>query len=162
MDSLGLFMSLNVNAVLQMAKIYSIPESQSILEIQKLSVQQQKGTVDCGLFSVAYAVEMCLGRNPQCASFAQEKMRNHLYACLTNKLFTPFPKLSTLTNECLPRPVPVLHKVKIFCKCRMPEEYDDLMIACDICKRWFHARCVNVDGEALPDLWECCDCIQEL
>ena len=102
MDSLGLFMSLNLSTVLQIAKIYSIPthSHQSVLEIQKMSVQQQHGTVDCGLFSVAFAVELCLGRNPQHASFDQKNMRDHLYSCFTSGVITSFPKMSS--NELLP------------------------------------------------------------
>lgn len=65
MDSLGLFMPLNV---LQIAKIYSVPTDQSVVEIQKLSIQQQQETLDCGLFSIAFAVEICTGRNPQYAT----------------------------------------------------------------------------------------------
>ena len=37
----------------------------STLEIKSVSVQQQKGRKDCRVFAVAYAVEVCLGRNPQ-------------------------------------------------------------------------------------------------
>ena len=78
MDSLGLFMSLNLFTVLQIPNIYSLPKSQSVLHIHKISVQQQQGTLDCGLFAIAYAVEICFGRNPQCASFNQKQMHEHL------------------------------------------------------------------------------------
>ena len=135
MDSLGLFMSLNLFTVLQIAKIYSLPKSQSVLQIHKMSVQQQHGTLDCGLFAIAYAVEVCLGRKPQCASFIQKKMREHLFACLTKGMLTPFP--ITSNSEMLPRPTPVVHKIQLYCICRMPEEYEE-MISCDICQEWFH------------------------
>ena len=131
MDSLGLFMPLNLSTILQISKIYSVSTGQSVLEIKKLSVQQQRGTLDCGLFSVAFAVEICLGRNPQHASFEQKKMREHLYTCLNNKVFTAFPTMGS--SEVLPRPLPVVQKVMIYCSCRMPEEYDEYMISCDEC-----------------------------
>lgn len=86
-------MSLNVNAVLQMAKIFSIPESRSILGIQKLSVEQQKGIVDCGLLSVAYSVEIHLCRNPQCASFAQEKIAQSSLCLPNQRIIYPFSKI---------------------------------------------------------------------
>lgn len=159
MDSLGLFMSLNLSTVLQIAKIYSVPthSHQSVLEIQKMSVQQQHGTIDCGLFSIAFAVELCLGRNPQHASFEQKKMRDHLYSCFTNGVITSFPKMSS--NELLPRPSPVHHRVKVYCICRMPEEYDEYMISCDVCHQWFHTSCVNVKQDHFPDQWKCYSCI---
>ena len=156
LDSLGLFMPLNQSTVLQIAKIYSVPTDQSVLEIQKLSVQQQHGTLDCGLFSIAFAVEMCLGHNPQYASFNQQKMREHLYMCFRNGVITAFPKMSS--SELLPRPSPVCHKVKIYCSCRMPEEYDEFMISCDVCHQWFHTSCVNIKADSFPDQWECYTC----
>lgn len=155
-DSLGLFMPLNLSTVLQIAKIYSVPTDQSVLEIQKLSVQQQHGTIDCGLFSIAFAVEICLGRNPQYASFDQKKMREHLFTCFRNGAITAFPK--RLTSELLPRPSPVHHKVKVYCNCRMPEEYDEFMISCDLCQQWFHTSCVNIKADNLPEQWQCYTC----
>ena len=47
MDSFGLFMKMNVVTLLQISKIY--PPSNSVLQLHKLSVQQQDGTLDCGL-----------------------------------------------------------------------------------------------------------------
>ena len=55
--------------------------------------------IDCNL-SVAFAVELCLGRNPQHASFDQKMMCEHLYTCFTNGVITSFPKTSS--NELLP------------------------------------------------------------
>jgi len=46
MDSLGLFMKVNVATLLQISKIY--PPSNSVLQLYK-SVYQQDGTLDCGL-----------------------------------------------------------------------------------------------------------------
>lgn len=156
MDSLGLFMSLNLFTVLQIAKIYSLPKSQSVLRLHKMSVQQQQGTLDCGLFAIAYAVEVCLGRNPQCASFDQQKMREHLYTCLTKGVLTSFPKMSE--SEMLPRPTPVVHKVQLYCICQMPEEYDEEMISCDVCQEWFHTSCVRIDAKKPPQKWKCYRC----
>ena len=64
----------------------------STLDIKSVSVQQQKGRKDCGVFAVAYAVEVCLGRNPQYSVFDQTKMRPHLYKCLSQGVLKPFPR----------------------------------------------------------------------
>ena len=85
MDSMALFLSLNNSTILQISKIYRVPNCNFTLEIRTVSVQQQKGSSDCGVFAVAYAVEVCLGRNPQYARFDQTRMRNHLYECLTGR-----------------------------------------------------------------------------
>ena len=46
-----------------------------------MSVQQQEGSCDCGLFSIAMAMEVCCRNNPECAIFHQEVMCNHLIDC---------------------------------------------------------------------------------
>ena len=158
MDSLGLFMGLNESTLLQVSKIYNstVPKHESSLKIRKLSVQQQRGSLDCGVFSVAYAVEICMGRNPQHALFDQEKMRQHLYLCLSNGALKPFPGISSRSED-LPRPTVSLTTVELYCKCRMPEEYDD-MVCCDVCDRWFHMCCMNLRSDTLPDKWMCYSC----
>ena len=54
---------------LQLAKIYSPSPSKSSLRVEIASVQQQQGLHDCGLFAIAYATEICLGRKPDEAQF---------------------------------------------------------------------------------------------
>ena len=151
MDSMALFLSLNNSTILQISKIYRV----STLEIRTVSVQQQKGSLDCGLFAVAFAVEVCLGRNPQYAKLDQSKMRNHLYECLTERVMKPFPRSS---SETLPRPSPLVRYIKIYCKCRMPEDYDEKMVCCDGCEDWYHMSCVNLKKKELPEIWFCHVC----
>ena len=103
MDSLGSFMTLNLATVLQICKIYSAPPNHTTLKMRKLPVQQQNGTLDCGLFAVAYAVEVCMGNSPAAVSFDQKQMRSHLYTCLLDGVMSPFPKMSQ-AREFLPRP----------------------------------------------------------
>ena len=52
MDSLGLFMGLSESTRLQICRIYNsiVPHHESSLKISKLSVQQQKGYLDCVCF----------------------------------------------------------------------------------------------------------------
>lgn len=155
MDSMALFLSLNNSTILQISKIYRVPNCNSTLEIHTLSVQQQKGSLDCGVFAVAYAVEICLGRNPQYARFDQTRMRNHLYECLTEGVMKPFPRNK---SETLPRPSPLVRYIKIYCKCRMPEYYDENMVCCDGCEAWYHMSCVNLKKKNLPEKWLCHVC----
>ena len=122
------------------------------MEIQTLSVQQQEGNKDCGLFSIAAAFEICNGSNPEQAHFDQWKMRAHLIECFNEGKLTSFPRISA---EPLPRPMRKLCRIKIFCYCRMPENYDELMILCDSCKKWFHCYCVNINAEQIPYVWRC-------
>ena len=151
MDSLGLFTKMNVDTLLQIAKIYqpapcaSVPCA-SVLELQKLSVQQQHGTQDCGLFAIAFALKVCLGSIVETVSFKQSKMQIH---CLNKELMSPFPKKHP-NKECLPRPTSMVRTVKVYCYCKMPEQYDVKMISCDSCNRWYHYSCVNLQLSQSP------------
>ena len=102
LDSLGYFMGLlNLETLLQIAKIYSVPLGEHGLQIKKLSVQQQHGTSDCGLFALAFATEICSRGDAHAACFDQKEMRRHLSMCLTKGVMKPFPKS---TSEPFPRP----------------------------------------------------------
>ena len=59
----------------------------------------QSGYTDCGLFAIAYAVEIVNGYDPASVIFDQSKMRNHLYNCLTSKTLTRFPKNNSTTSR---------------------------------------------------------------
>ena len=62
MDSLETSLPLNRKTVLQICKAYSVAPSSS-LKVKKLSVQQQQGSVDCGVYCIVYATETCLGND---------------------------------------------------------------------------------------------------
>ena len=49
--------------ILQIAQIYQVPETKSHLSIHSISVQQQKGSTDGGLFAIVFATEICTGHN---------------------------------------------------------------------------------------------------
>ena len=59
----------------------------------------QSGYTDCGLFAIAYAVEIAHGYDPASVIFDQSKMRNHLHHCLTSKTLTKCPKNNTTTSK---------------------------------------------------------------
>ena len=67
----------------------------------------------------------------------------------------PFPRSKT---ETLPRPSPLVRYIKIYCKCRMPEDYDENMVCCDGCEDWYHLSCVNLKKNKLPERWLCHVC----
>jgi hypothetical protein len=62
--------------------------------------QHQRGALDCGLFAIAAAVEICFGGDPSLldegAFFDQERMRPHLKECFTAGRFTVFPRTQSL------------------------------------------------------------------
>lgn len=43
-----------------------------------------------------------------------------------------------------------LNSEEVFCICRKPDHGGELMISCDGCEEWFHARCMKIDSEYIP------------
>ncbi len=66
------------------------------------AVQQQKGTNDCGVFSIAYLFHTALGDKPEELILNQPTMRSHLLSCLTNKII---PFTHTCKRSRIPSPV---------------------------------------------------------
>ena len=66
----------------------------SILPVHVPSVQTQEGSSDCGLFAIAFAVEIAFHgvQNAISATFKQDHMRAHLEKCIAGEYFDPFPK----------------------------------------------------------------------
>ncbi len=98
MDSLATT-SIGDELVLQMAKIYKGDDK--FVTVRRLSVQQQIGKLDCGLFAVAYAMEVCMGNKPATVTFNQMEMRPHLYRCLERGIIDPFPKITARKTNSL-------------------------------------------------------------
>ena len=156
LDSLGFFMQMNDTIVFQIAKIFAVPD-QSSVKIRKLSVQQQDGTLDCGAFAVAFATEFCFRSNPENVFFDQSLMRQHLYDCLDAGVMKRFPQCPKINNF-LPIPKSTFFTIPLHCECRMPENFDTLMVACDVCNEWFHVACVGLNKECIPRTWLCKIC----
>jgi len=58
-----------------------------------VSVQQQEGGVDCGLFSIA-AYYSAVGDDFHGLTFSQNHMREHLVECFERKQLSAFPQTS--------------------------------------------------------------------
>ena len=65
---------------------------QGRIEAYTVNMQKQVGTVDCGLFAIATALELCHHNNPAKIRFRQESMREHFQKCLEQKKLTQFPR----------------------------------------------------------------------
>ena len=144
----------------QLALIYRVfiendEDGEMSLPVYVPSLQQQKGTNDCGVFAIAFAYYMASGDNVEIIEFDQGKMRNHLSDCFKNSKLLPFPQL----KECGPRE---LHRfpftcVDIFCQCKMPETYGN-MIQCDNCDLWYYTKCVIQHSISTSTKWYCKEC----
>ena len=101
MDSLGKTCQISHSLEQQIAQVYGGGRSQ--LTVHSLSVQQQVGVKDCGLFAVAFAVELCQKHDPSQVSYDQRKMRAHFISCLQKEHLVTFPRGQRL-QEKIPRP----------------------------------------------------------
>ena len=124
-------------------------------KIKKLPVQQQQGASDCGLFSIAYATETCLGNDVTTVGFDQRKLRKQLLNCLQKHEMSSSPRSSKIIHRSVSR----VESFKLYCMCRMPEDYDVQMVQCSgRCKRWYHFACVAMT-RPVQNFWKCPKCV---
>jgi len=62
--------------------------------VTAVSVQQQEGGVDCGLFSIAAAYHSAVGDDFHRLSFSQNDMCQHLVECFGRRQLSAFPQTS--------------------------------------------------------------------
>ena len=55
-------------------------------------VQKQSDSISCGIFAIAFAVEILNNVRPETVVFEESLMRSHLAKCIRTKDFTRFPK----------------------------------------------------------------------
>lgn len=125
----------------QLACIYKKFAVNDVLTVKRLSVQQQKGGTDCGLFCMAFLYTLCTGSIDFC-HYEQSKMRSHLNLCISNGELLPFPTSPAKKDGCREK----TFNIPLFCKCRMPECLDD-MVQCDKCQKWYHFACTGWNGQ---------------
>ena len=129
------------------------------ISIMKHKTQNQKGGDDCGVFAIAFAVDLVMGREPAGLRYDQSKMRHHLIQCFEKKLLTPFP------SESMRMMKPSKQEIKVFCTCRLPDFEGEEMAECDECGRWYHRHCESVPEIVFEDSeasWICSVCQQEI
>ena len=145
---------------IQLAKIYGHNQINRKLSIAVSHCQQQKsGSVDCGVFAVANAVEFCLNqqedvdRGVRDWDFDMSKAREHLKECLDQELFTEFPKKKT-SSQYMDKEI---FKIELLCPCGLPEVLDN-MVECDRCRQWHHYKCADVANFSFSGVFKCSPC----
>ena len=64
------------------------------ISVKVQPVQQQSNQVDCGVFSIAFAVILALGDNPALVTYEQTSLRFHLNKCLKLRKLSPYPVIN--------------------------------------------------------------------
>lgn len=119
------------------------------VKVKTIDVQQQTNSVDCGLFALAFACDLCAGRDPSTRIYDQSKFRSHYKNCLVSEYITSFP--SRRKSSSRQRVVEEVI-VAIFCLCRQPERLP--MVCCDICDEWFHNSCLYIPEDDFEHAFE--------
>ena len=57
-----------------------------------MSMQQQTGSTDCGVFAIAVITSLTHNEDPSKIKYSQEEMRQHLLECITEGDLTCFPR----------------------------------------------------------------------
>ena len=71
-------------------------------KVMVVRVQQQQGTVDCGLFAIAYVISLANGKDPARVKYAQESMRAFFSNCIKKRHLEVFPAEKELPQVARP------------------------------------------------------------
>ena len=138
----------------------------SALKVNCLQVQQQSNSIDCGVFAIAFAADVCFGLPPNESCYDVIEMRNHLSTCLQLQELSPFPKISRRVPRCRF----FQRYINIFCVCRQnffmsdtKDSADNFMARCSICYEWFHKKCMSISKKVFSSedehkKWKCSNC----
>ena len=95
----------------QLTTIYS-PDPDITPTIKQYNITAtQRGSVDCGIFALAYATELAHCTNPAMFVYNQESFRPHLLQCLLMRNLQPFPKKEELQD--VPSSIDVTRNISI-------------------------------------------------
>ena len=107
------------------------------------NVSKQSGSVDCGLFAIAYITDIAFGRDPSFHVYTQKEMSQHFFKCIEQKKIEPFPISRRRRALNLFSFVPV----KVYYYCCRTEYYSNKMVGCDgVCGEWFHVQCIDSES----------------
>ena len=152
----SLYQNTNSTAVEHACRMLMYPGDKVTFINEK--VQRQVGGSDCGLFSLAFATDLCHGIDPTNQNYNQGSMRQHYVNCIENGAMSPFPK----TEKRVPRHLgSIKSSVAIYCVCRLPYDREEY-VQCSNgkCKKWYHPTCVKIPAWAINSnrKWRCNKC----
>ncbi len=145
---------LTPSAELQIVQMYQPLIDQHGLVMTVVPIQQQEGSNNCGLFSIAAAYHAAKGNDIAAITFNENRMRSHLIQCFQRQKVTAFPK--SKKEGGVRRPESQHICITVHCPCQWPDSFDT-MIQCDRCDTWYHYKCAKVKKAPLND-WFCSAC----
>ena len=85
--------------------------SQTYIFLTFPDVQQQVGSSDCGLYSLAFAYALSSGKDPAKLEYNQVQFREHYLECLKKGDISPFPHDAVMKNP----KKPSFRKFAVYC-----------------------------------------------
>ena len=83
----SIYQSVNIKVKEQIASLLYTQEEE--IKLKFMNIQKQSGSNDCGIFAVANATLLSLGKNPGKYLMDQGLMRSHLYECFMKVPYYP-------------------------------------------------------------------------
>ncbi|XP_078662108.1 uncharacterized protein LOC144906058 [Branchiostoma floridae x Branchiostoma belcheri] len=154
-DSLGTAMTTSLQ--IQLCQVYApfADRERHVLFVKRPTVQRQTNAVDCGLFAIAWAVDIAEGQDVSRVVYDDEKMRSHLEMCFKQEKLTPFPRLHGYIARAGPARV---EHVSLVCRCAQGQgERLGRMGRCKVCRRILHVSCLPT-CPAVDGTLSCGDC----
>lgn len=119
---------------------------QKVVHFNWQPIQQQINSTTCGIFSLAFTLDLLNGHNVTSIEYDERDMFNHLVACFKKGKLTKFPRKFKKSS----RPKLITTSVEVHCVCRLPKNYhitlkndDHKLMVCLDCKETFHSQCIS-------------------
>ncbi|XP_078681624.1 uncharacterized protein LOC144916369 [Branchiostoma floridae x Branchiostoma belcheri] len=152
-DSIGADMTASLQVQLYQTYAAFSDQERNVLTIILPEVQRQKNVFDCGLFAIAWAVDIAQGQDVSSIGYDDRKMRSHLKKCLEQGRLTPFPHLTSQRKKV---GFTRVSRISLVCRCKQEEGLGRIE-ACGACQRIFHVSCLPVNPPS-DGTWKCGDC----
>lgn len=81
--------------VKQMKQIYNMGNMNSSIQVLCCSTTIQPNGSDCGVYAIAFATDLCNGRDPGLIDYDTRRMRQHVVTCFSNGVLTSFPAVAS-------------------------------------------------------------------
>ena len=72
---------------------------EALLFRYSVNCDRQTNTNDCGIYAIANAVSILYGLDPRQIIYKTDQLRDHLFQCMVQCLFKPFPHDEILQFE---------------------------------------------------------------
>ena len=140
----SIYSTLNDFVIKQLCNCYhSLANADNELTVVLPGVYMQSGTIDCGLFSTAYAYDIASGIYPEDVIYNQSNFRRHFNDCISHDRILSFPRYIENNFDQL---IPPMKETKtqtivISCYCKQPPTTN--MVKCNLCQENFHLECIE-------------------